>query len=149
MRVGTSGRLSEGGFKSPTAAAAASPWWRVSGLCGAGIPRFGRNRGDERKRTADDVSKGPGVIETGDAPNLQEQSARCLASVRATGGVFSCEAQVYSGSSNSVGRSQKLDSLLFGRDQFFQPARLSIGEPARPSERSPHDPKDRTILALC
>jgi hypothetical protein len=40
-----------------------------------------------RKRTADDVSKESGVVKTGEAQNLREQSARCLASARTATGI--------------------------------------------------------------
>ena len=59
-----------------------------SGSSGADEPRLGMNQGDERKRTADDVSRSIlDVVETGVASFLREQSARRLITARMTTGI--------------------------------------------------------------
>ena len=54
---------------------------------GVAETRSGRAQGDERKRTAEDVSKKPDVVETRGASNLWDEPAGDLSTVQAATGI--------------------------------------------------------------
>lgn len=54
---------------------------------GVAATTSGKFQGDERKRTAEDVSKKPDVVETRGASNLWEESAGDLSTAQAATGI--------------------------------------------------------------